>query len=183
MRQAQQNWRLFPCPVILEGLLTKKLKDKHFPLKSDEATGTNKDSLFIAYVCFVTSVTVWGFTVLRVRPEHSDSWWALRAASWLLPDRTWAEMGVCTDGVQTMGGERKGLQAQIKKASPNAQWTLCVIHKKVQLFSALCAAVLFHIEARLLSHIVFMNLRAQRGNPGVFCMCMKLQASLVMNNF
>lgn len=33
-------------------------------------------------------------------------------------------VGVCTDGAQTMAGKRKGLQALIKRVSPNAmKWT------------------------------------------------------------
>ncbi|KAL6472591.1 hypothetical protein MHYP_G00187790 [Metynnis hypsauchen] len=39
-------------------------------------------------------------------------------------------IGVCSDGAQTMAGMRKGVQALIKKASPNAKWTHCVIHRE-----------------------------------------------------
>lgn len=39
-------------------------------------------------------------------------------------------IGVCSDGAQTMAGMRKGLRALIKKASPNAEWTHCVIHRE-----------------------------------------------------
>ncbi len=34
------------------------------------------------------------------------------------------------DGAQTTAGKRKGLQALIKRVSPNTQWTHCVIHRE-----------------------------------------------------
>jgi len=39
-------------------------------------------------------------------------------------------VGFCSDGAQTMSGKRRGLQALIKRVSPNAQWTHCVIHRE-----------------------------------------------------
>lgn len=40
-------------------------------------------------------------------------------------------MAICTDGAQAMAGKRGGLQALIKRVSPNVQWTHCMIHRKV----------------------------------------------------
>ena len=39
-------------------------------------------------------------------------------------------MGICTDGAQVMAGKRGGLQALIKRVSPNVQWTHCMIHRE-----------------------------------------------------
>lgn len=39
-------------------------------------------------------------------------------------------IGVCSDGAQTMAGKRKELRALIKKASPHAEWTHCIIHRE-----------------------------------------------------
>lgn len=37
---------------------------------------------------------------------------------------------ICMDGGQTMAGKKKGLRALIKKVSPNAQWTRCLVHRE-----------------------------------------------------
>lgn len=39
-------------------------------------------------------------------------------------------MGICTDGAQAMAGKQGGLQALIKRISPNVQWTHCMIHRE-----------------------------------------------------
>lgn len=39
-------------------------------------------------------------------------------------------MGFCSDGAQTVAGERSGLQALIKRVAPDAHWTHCVIHRE-----------------------------------------------------
>ena len=44
-------------------------------------------------------------------------------------DLKWEDcVGICTDGAQAMAGKRGGLQALIKRVSPNVQWTHCIIH-------------------------------------------------------
>ena len=39
-------------------------------------------------------------------------------------------VGICTDGAQAMAGKRGGLQALIKRVSPDLQWTHCMIHRE-----------------------------------------------------
>ena len=46
-------------------------------------------------------------------------------------DLKWEDcVGICTDGAQAMAGKRGGLQALIKRVSPNVQWTHCMIHRE-----------------------------------------------------
>lgn len=165
----------------LEEQLTEKMKNKRFALQVDEAIDSSKDCLFIAYVRFVMSESLYeDLLFCKYVPS--------RATDLTEHGLKWENcLGVCTDGAQTMAGKKKGLQALIKRVSPNAQWTHCVIHRetsrqmspelnkvlndvvgvvnfiktrplKVQLFSALCeemgakhSTVLFHSESRWLS--------------------------------
>ena len=39
-------------------------------------------------------------------------------------------VSVCSDEAQTMAGTRNGLHALIRRASQNAKWTHCIIHRE-----------------------------------------------------
>ena len=100
----------------------------------DEATDSNKDCLLIAYVRFVTSESLYEDLLfckyIRSRATADelfkllDSYLTEHGLKW---DNC---IGVCTDGAQNMAGKKQGLQALIKRVSPIAQWTHCVIHRE-----------------------------------------------------
>ncbi|CAM4568285.1 unnamed protein product [Leuciscus chuanchicus] len=105
----------------LKKQLVDKLKDKRFALQFDEATDSNKDCLFIAYVRFdMTNSLCEDLLFCKYVRDRATA-----------EELKWENcIGVCSDGAQTMAGMRKGLRALIKKASPNAEWTHCVIHRE-----------------------------------------------------
>ena len=118
----------------LEEQLTEKLKDKRFALQVDEATDSNKDCLLIAYVRFVTSESLYEdllFCKYITSRATADELFKLLDSYLTEHGLKWENcIGVCTDGAHTMAGKKQGLQALIKRVSPNAQWTHCVIHRE-----------------------------------------------------
>lgn len=118
----------------LQEQLAEKLKDKRFASQLDEATDRNKDRSFIAYVRFDMTESlsedllfykyVWHRATAEELFKLLDCYLTENGLKW---EKC---IGVCSDGAQTMAGMRKGLQELIKKASPNAEWTHCVIHRE-----------------------------------------------------
>ncbi|GFX41248.1 protein FAM200B [Trichonephila clavipes] len=86
----------------VEQQLFGKLRDKLFSIQLDEATDSNKDAHFIAYVQF------WDGGKYRV--ENC--------------------VRICTDGARTMSGRFKSIQALVKQNSPLCIWTHCMIHRE-----------------------------------------------------
>ena len=37
--------------------------------------------------------------------------------------------GLCTDGARSMSGHKAGLQALVKKKTPDVLWTNCMLHR------------------------------------------------------
>ncbi|XP_057706890.1 zinc finger BED domain-containing protein 5 [Corythoichthys intestinalis] len=118
----------------LQEQLVEELKDKRFALQFDEATDSNKDCLFLAYVRFeMTNSLCEDLLFCKYVKNRATAEELFKILDCFLTENglKWEKcIGVCSDGAQTMSGMRKGVRALIKKASPNAQWTHCVIHRE-----------------------------------------------------
>ncbi|KAK2847350.1 hypothetical protein Q5P01_010349 [Channa striata] len=121
--------------VMLDDASAAKLKT--IPLSNDtfdEATDSSKDCLFISYVRFDLTDSLCEDLLfckyVRDRARAEELFKMLDC--FLFENGLTREncIGVCSDGAQTMAGKRKGLQALIKKASANAEWTHCIIHRE-----------------------------------------------------
>ncbi|KAL6476274.1 hypothetical protein MHYP_G00147730 [Metynnis hypsauchen] len=118
----------------LQEQLIDKLKDKRFALQFDEATDSNKECLFVSYVRFdMTNSLCEDLLFCKYVRNRATAEELFKMLHYFLTENglKWENcIGVCSDGAQTMAGMRKGVQALIKKASPNAKWTHCVIHRE-----------------------------------------------------
>ncbi|XP_030580905.1 zinc finger BED domain-containing protein 5-like [Archocentrus centrarchus] len=114
--------------------LVDKLKDKRFALQFDEATDSNKDCLFIAYVRFDLSNSLCeDLLFCKYVRDRATAEELFKILDSFLTENglKWENcIGVCSDGAQTMAGKRKGLRALIETASPHAEWTHCIIHRE-----------------------------------------------------
>ncbi|GFX18431.1 zinc finger MYM-type protein 6 [Trichonephila clavipes] len=118
----------------VEQQLFGKLRDKMFSIQLDEATDSNKDAHFIAYVQFWDGMSAVE-ELLFCKPIK------LKATAIALFDILnnfineanieWKNcVGICTDGARTMSGRFKSIQALVKQKSPLCIWTHCMIHKE-----------------------------------------------------
>ncbi|GFU02745.1 SCAN domain-containing protein 3 [Trichonephila clavipes] len=118
----------------VEQQLFGKLRDKLFSVQLDEATDSNKDAHFIAYVRFWDSMSAVE-ELLFCKPIK------LKATAIALFDILnnfineanieWKNcVGICTDGARTMSGRFKSIQALVKQKSPLCIWTHCMIHRE-----------------------------------------------------
>ncbi|XP_060774414.1 zinc finger BED domain-containing protein 5-like [Neoarius graeffei] len=118
----------------IESQLIEQLQESRFALQVDEATDSSKTCIFIAYVRFVNELSL-NEDLLFCKPVPSR---ATAEELFKIMDNYFKEQGLrcenclgfCSDGVQTMAGKRKGLQALIKRAAPDAQWTHCILHRE-----------------------------------------------------
>ncbi|XP_063323043.1 zinc finger BED domain-containing protein 5 [Pelmatolapia mariae] len=126
--------RIYDMSKDIEEQLNDKVRDSRFSLQMDEATDSNKDCLLITYVRFIDGDEMREELLFckevstRATAEELfkiiDSY--LKEA-----ELKWEDcVGICTDGAQAMAGKRGGLQALIKRVSPNVQWTHCMIHRE-----------------------------------------------------
>ncbi|GFU07334.1 SCAN domain-containing protein 3 [Trichonephila clavipes] len=117
----------------VEQQLFGKLRDKLFSIQLDEATDSNKDAHFIAYVRFWDGMSA--VELLFCKPIK------LKATAIALFDILnnfineanieWKNcVGICTDGARTMSGRFKSIQALVKQKSPLCIWTHCMIHRE-----------------------------------------------------
>ncbi|GFV07287.1 SCAN domain-containing protein 3 [Trichonephila clavipes] len=118
----------------VEQQLFGKLRDKLFSIQLDEATDSNKDAHFIAYVRFWDSMSAVE-ELLFCKPIK------LKGTAIALFDILnnfineanieWKNcVGICTDGARTMSGRFKSIQALVKQKSPLCIWTHCMIHRE-----------------------------------------------------
>ncbi|GFS98912.1 SCAN domain-containing protein 3 [Trichonephila clavipes] len=118
----------------VEQQLFGKLRDKLFSIQLDEATDSNKDAHFIAYVRFWDDMSAVE-ELLFCKPIK------LKATAIALFDILnniineanieWKDcVGICTDGARTMSGRFKSIQALGKQKSPLCIWTHCMIHRE-----------------------------------------------------
>ncbi|GFT40404.1 zinc finger MYM-type protein 6 [Trichonephila clavipes] len=117
----------------VEQQLFGKLRDK-FSIQLDEATDSNKDAHFIAYVRFWDGMSAVE-ELLFCKPIK------LKATAIALFDILnnfineanieWKNcVGICTDGARTMSGRFKKYTSIQNKKSPLCIWTHCMIHRK-----------------------------------------------------
>ncbi|GFV46569.1 zinc finger BED domain-containing protein 5 [Trichonephila clavipes] len=110
-----------------------KLRDKLFSIQLGEATDSNKDAHFIAYVRFWDGMSA--VELLFCKPIN------LKATAIALFDILnnfineanieWKKcVGMCTDGARTMSGRLKSIQALVKQKYPLCIWTHCMIHRE-----------------------------------------------------
>ncbi|GFV94795.1 SCAN domain-containing protein 3 [Trichonephila clavipes] len=115
----------------VEQQLFGKLRDKLFSIQLDEATDSNKDVHFIAYVRFWDGMSAVE-ELLFCKPIK------LKATAIALFNNfineaniEWKNyVGICTDGARTMSGRFKSIQALVKQKSPLCIWTHCMIHRE-----------------------------------------------------
>ncbi|GFV74681.1 SCAN domain-containing protein 3 [Trichonephila clavipes] len=118
----------------VEQQLFDKLRDKLFSIQLDEATDSNKDAHFIAYVRFWDGMSAVE-ELLFCKPIK------LKATAIALFDILnnfineanieWKNcVGICTDGARTISGRFKSIQALVKQKSPLCIWTHCMIHRE-----------------------------------------------------
>ncbi|GFX55808.1 SCAN domain-containing protein 3 [Trichonephila clavipes] len=118
----------------VEQQLFGKLRDKLFSIQLDEATDSNKDAHFIAYVRFWDGMSA-EEELIFCKPIK------LKATAIALLDILnnfineanieWKNcVGICTDGARTMSGRFKSIQALVKQKSPLCIWTHCMIHRE-----------------------------------------------------
>ncbi|GFY12613.1 SCAN domain-containing protein 3 [Trichonephila clavipes] len=115
----------------VEQQLFGKLRDKLFSIQLDEATDSNKDAHFIAYVRFwdgmsaveellfakIKATAIALFDILNNFINEANIEWKNC-------------VGICTDGARTMSGKFKSIQALVKQKSPLCIWTHCMIHRE-----------------------------------------------------
>lgn len=118
----------------IEEQLNDKLRDSRFALQMDEATDSNKDCLLISYVRFIDGDDLREdllFCKQVTTRATADELFKIIDIYLREADLKWEDcVGICTDGAQAMAGKRAGLQALIKRVSPDVQWTHCMIHRE-----------------------------------------------------
>uniref|UniRef100_A0A669DER0 Uncharacterized protein n=1 Tax=Oreochromis niloticus TaxID=8128 RepID=A0A669DER0_ORENI len=126
--------RIYDMSKDIEEQLNDKVRDSSFSLQMDEDTDSNKDCLLITYVrCIDGDETREELLSCKQVPARATAEELFKITDSYLKeaDLKWEDcVGICTDGAQAMAGERGGLQALIKRVSPNVQWTHCMIHRE-----------------------------------------------------
>ncbi|CAH0402530.1 unnamed protein product [Chilo suppressalis] len=110
------------------------MKSKEFGLQLDEATDSNDDTHLICYVRFLADniivedllfcKSIIGSAKAQDLYEIVDKFFTENCLDWKKC------IGVCTDGARSMSGKCGGLQALIRKKTPNAMWTHSIIHRE-----------------------------------------------------
>ncbi|KAK5870459.1 hypothetical protein PBY51_003403 [Eleginops maclovinus] len=105
-----------------------------FALQVDEATDSNKDCLLITYVRFIAAGDMKEDLLfckkLKTRATADELFKVIDTYLQEANLKWEGCVGVCTDGAQAMAGKHNGLQALIKRVSPNVHWTHCMIHRE-----------------------------------------------------
>ncbi|XP_059372832.1 zinc finger BED domain-containing protein 5-like [Carassius carassius] len=126
--------RIYDMSKDIEEQLNDKIRDRRFALQMDEATDSNKDCLLITYVRFIDADGLREdllFCKQVTSRATADELFKIIDTYLREADLKWEDcVGICTDGAQAMAGRRGGLQALIKRISPNVQWTHCMIHRE-----------------------------------------------------
>ncbi|TKS65238.1 Zinc finger BED domain-containing protein 5 [Collichthys lucidus] len=126
--------RIYDMSKDIEEQLNDKIRDRRFALQMDEATDSNKDCLLITYVRFIDADDLREdllFCKQVTSRATADELFKIIDTYLREADLKWEDcVGICTDGAQAMAGRRGGLQALIKRVSPNVQWTHCMIHRE-----------------------------------------------------
>ncbi|KAE8278718.1 Protein FAM200A [Larimichthys crocea] len=119
--------RIYDMSKDIEEQLNDKIRDRRFALQMDEATDSNKDCLLITYVRFIDADDLREdllFCKQVTSRATADELFKIIDTYLREADLKWEDcVGICTDGAQAMAGRRGGLQALIKRVSPNVQWT------------------------------------------------------------
>ncbi|GFY32647.1 zinc finger MYM-type protein 6 [Trichonephila clavipes] len=118
----------------VEQQLFGKLRDKLFSIQLDEATDSNKDVHFIAYVRFWDGMSVVEELLFCKPIKHKATAIALfDILNNFINEANidWKNcVGICTDGARTMSERFKSIQALVKQKSPLCIWTHCMIHRE-----------------------------------------------------
>ncbi|XP_060771673.1 zinc finger BED domain-containing protein 5-like [Neoarius graeffei] len=121
---------------IEEQLTDRVCASTRFALQVDEATDSNRDCLLITYIRFIDAEDndmredLLFCKQLKTRGTADELFRVIDAYLREANLKWECCLGVCTDGAQAMAGKRSGLQALIKRVSPNVQWTHCMIHRE-----------------------------------------------------
>ncbi|GFU17866.1 zinc finger MYM-type protein 6 [Trichonephila clavipes] len=163
--------------TLHEQQLFSKLRDKLFSIQLDEATDSNKDAHFIAYVRFWDGMSA--VEELRFCKPIK-----LKATAIALFDILnnfineanieWKNcVGICTDGARAVSGRFKSIQALVKQKSPLCIWTHCMIHREalaskeispgLNIVLMIVVAVVNYIKMRPLKSRIFSGLCKDMG--------------------
>ncbi|XP_035218239.1 zinc finger BED domain-containing protein 5-like [Stegodyphus dumicola] len=108
--------------------LFSKLRDKLFSIHFDEATDSNKDAHFIAYVRFCDDMSIVEELLFCKPIELKATAHALFAILNNFMNEANIEwknsVGICTDGARSMSGRFQSIQALVKQKSPEQLDTL-----------------------------------------------------------
>ncbi|GFX52866.1 SCAN domain-containing protein 3 [Trichonephila clavipes] len=126
--------RIDDIAEVIEQQLFGKLRDKLFLIQLDQATHSNKDAHFIAYVRFWDGMSAVE-ELLFCKPIK------LKATAIALLDILsnfineanieWKNcVGIFTYGARTMSGRFKSIQVLVKQKSPLCIWTHYMIHRE-----------------------------------------------------
>ncbi len=126
--------RIYDMSKDIEEQLNDKIRDNRFALQMDEAIDSNKDCLLITYVRLIDGEDLREYLLfckLVTKRATADKLFKIIDTYLKKADLKWEDcVGICTDGAQAMAGKRGGLQALVKRVSPNMQWTHCMIHRE-----------------------------------------------------
>ena len=145
---------------------------------------SNKDCLCIACVGFVKPESLCeDLLFCRYIQSRATDDELFELLDWYLTEHglKWENcVSVCTDGAQTMAGKRRGLHGLIKRVSPNAKGTNCVIHRQA-LASKQLSPELNKVLADVVNVLNFMKTRPLRAQLfSALCEEMGAQHSAVL---
>lgn len=113
--------------------LVSRLRTSKFAIQVDEATDVAKDAHLIAYVRYVAETNIIEDILFCNRipgKATSNEIFNIIDNFFYENDIKWTNcIGLCTDGAQSMSGHKAGLQALVKKESPEVIWTHCMLHR------------------------------------------------------
>ena len=104
-----------------------------FAIEVDEATDVPKDAYLIAYVRYVEETNI-NKDILLCKPipnkAISNEIFNIMDRFFDQNDKMWKNcIRLCTDGARSMSGYNAGLQALVKKKTPDVLWTHCMLHR------------------------------------------------------
>lgn len=145
----------------IEEQLNDKVRDSFFALQVDEATDSNKDCLLITYVRFIDADDLRDeLLYCKQVTGRATAEELIKILDTYLKETNlkWEDcMGICTDGSQAMAGKR-GMQALIKRVSPNVQWTHFMIHREALAFKQL-SPELYDVISDIIATVNYIKTR------------------------
>ena len=122
--------------------LVSRVRTSKFAIQVDEATDVAKDAHLIAYVRYVEETDVIeDILFCKPIPEKATANEIFKIIDVFFNenDIMWSNcVGLCTDGARSMSGHKAGLQALVKKKTPDVLWTHCMLHRAALVSKNIC---------------------------------------------